>query len=239
MVGSSGLEKQEGKPARRLPLSEPPGSTGSTGVPADLGMIHRLFGRRLHRYDGDVGAALSLGTVRHAPVDQRKQRVIPAQANVFARMPFGPVLPHDDVAGTTWLAAEQLDAEALARGIAAVARVSACFLVRHGGLPSRTSAERRAGSLLFAQGDGSKRTRPREIYLLIRPGEYQVAASVAPASAFGAARRGRGGGVCDGFLPSVRISVIRTRENCWRWPRLRREFLRRRFLKAMTLGPRT
>src|SRR5712671_7172592 len=117
MAGSSGLEKQEGKPARRLPLSEPPGSTGSTGVPADLGMIHRLFGRRLHRYDGDVGAALSLGTVRHAPIDQRKQRVIPAQANVFARMPFGSMLPHNDIAGTTRLAAEQLDAEALARRI--------------------------------------------------------------------------------------------------------------------------
>src|SRR5712671_4151931 len=147
MVGSSGLEKQEGKPARRLPLLEPLGSTGSTGVPADLGMIHRLFGRRLHRYNGDVGAALSLGTVRHAPIDQRKQRVIPAQANVFARMPFGSMLPHNDIAGTTRLAAEQLDAEALARGIAAVTRGAACFLVRHGGLPSRTRAERRAGSL--------------------------------------------------------------------------------------------
>src|SRR5262249_14308535 len=162
---------------------------------ADFAMIHRLLGRSLHRYDGDVGAAPSFGTVRHAPIDQRKQRVIPAQANVFARMPFGPVLPHDDVAGTTRLAAEQLDAEALARGIAAVARGSTCFLVRHSGLPSRTSAERGAGSLPHpispARGGGSvgnggsRRTRPREIYLLIRPGEYQVAASVAPASAFG------------------------------------------------------
>src|SRR5260370_5340140 len=105
-----------------------------------LSMIHRLFGRRLHRYDGDVGAALGFGAVRHATVDQRKQRVIPAQADVFARMPFGSVLPHDDIAGTTGLAAEQLDAEALPRGIAAVARGSACFLVRHAGLPSRISA---------------------------------------------------------------------------------------------------
>src|SRR5258708_26036955 len=206
-----------------------------------LSMIHRLFGRRLHRYDGDIGAALGFGTVRHPTIDQRKQRVIPAQADVLARMPFGSVLSHDDVPGTTWLAAEQLDAEALARGIAAVARGSACFLVRHSGLPYKTRAGRRAGSLLFlVRGDGPKRTRRRDVYLLIRPGEYQVGASVTPASACGAAcRRGRGGGVCDGFLPSVRISVIRTRENCWRWPRLRREFLRRRFLKAMTLSPRT
>src|SRR5262245_52579576 len=41
-----------------------------------------------------------------------------------------------------------------------------------------------------------------------------------------------------GFAPSVRISVTRMSVNSWRWPRLRREFLRRRFLKAMTLGPR-
>src|SRR5216683_2948524 len=114
-----------------------------------LRMIHRLFGRRLHRYDGDVGAAPGSGAVRHATVDQRKQRVIPAQADVFARMPFGSVLSHNDIAGTTRLAAEQLDAEALARRIAAVARGSACFLVRHCGLPSRTSADRGAGSLLL------------------------------------------------------------------------------------------
>src|SRR5690348_15676740 len=54
----------------------------------------------------------------------------------------------------------------------------------------------------------------------------------------GLARLGRGGGVADAFLPSVRISVIRTRVYSWRWPRLRREFFRRRFLKAMTFGPR-
>src|SRR5262245_33770230 len=41
-----------------------------------------------------------------------------------------------------------------------------------------------------------------------------------------------------GLAPSVRISVIRTRVNSWRWPRFLREFLRRRFLKAITLGPR-
>src|SRR5215831_13699103 len=62
-------------------------------------------------------------------------------------MPFGAVLSHDDIAGAASLTAEQLDAEALARGIAAVARGSACFLVRHDGLPSRISAERRVGSL--------------------------------------------------------------------------------------------
>src|SRR6516165_3514332 len=43
---------------------------------------------------------------------------------------------------------------------------------------------------------------------------------------------------CDGFLPSVRISVIRIRVNSARKPRFLREFLRRRFLNAITFGPR-
>src|SRR5262245_39744163 len=50
--------------------------------------------------------------------------------------------------------------------------------------------------------------------------------------------------VCHGPSPQrarrqpPRISLMRTVVWCWRWPRLRREFLRRRFLKAMTLGAR-
>ncbi len=40
-------------------------------------------------------------------------------------------------------------------------------------------------------------------------------------------------------LLSVRISVMRITENSCRKPRLRREFLRRRFLNAMTLSPRS
>src|SRR5579871_2306494 len=153
MVGSLGSRESCSKCKRgsRLavsPISEtsgfqPLGSAGSTGVPADFGMIRRLLGRRLHRYDvhrhdRDVGSSPRFGAVRHAPVNQGKQRIVPAQANVFARMPFGAALPHDNIAGTTRLAAEQFDAEALARGIAAVARGSACFLMRHGDLPSST-----------------------------------------------------------------------------------------------------
>ena len=42
----------------------------------------------------------------------------------------------------------------------------------------------------------------------------------------------------DGLAPPVRISAIRTIVRCWRWPRLRLEFWRRRFLKAMTLRAR-
>src|SRR2546422_832008 len=41
-----------------------------------------------------------------------------------------------------------------------------------------------------------------------------------------------------GFAPSVRISVTRTSVNSCPCPRFRREFFLRRFLKAMTFGPR-
>src|SRR5436190_21200077 len=42
----------------------------------------------------------------------------------------------------------------------------------------------------------------------------------------------------DGAAPPVRISLMRISVKSWRWPRLRREFLRRRFLNAITFGPR-
>jgi len=48
------------------------------------------------------------------------------------------MLPNNDVAGTTRLAAEQFDAETLARRIATIPGRSACLLVRHGNLPSRS-----------------------------------------------------------------------------------------------------
>src|SRR5262249_54492542 len=68
---------------------------------------------------------------------------------------------------------------------------------------------------------------------------FPTAASASATSALGLrARLGFSAAALLGLAPSVRISVIRTRVNSWRWPRLRREFLRRRFLKAITLGPR-
>src|SRR6266566_2061641 len=74
------------------------------------------------------------------------------------------------------------------------------------------------------------------------PSSADVAAAAAPADCSEAvaagARFGRGCACLLGFLPSVKISVMRNSVNSWRWPILRREFLRRRFLKAMIFGPR-
>src|ERR1700693_2661989 len=66
-----------------------------------------------------------------------------------------------------------------------------------------------------------------------------ASASSAAASTGSGLRLGRRTlAVMVGAAPSVRISVIRTKVNSGRKPRLRREFLRRRFLNAMILGPR-
>src|SRR5262245_4352261 len=84
--------------------------------------IRRLFGRSLrhreHRYEN---AALGFGTELDATVDQREQRVVLGQADIGAGMPFGAALPRNDVAGEHLLAAENLQAEPLAIGVAAVA----------------------------------------------------------------------------------------------------------------------
>ncbi len=74
------------------------------------------------------GAAVSFGTELDAAFNLGEQGMIGAHADVLAGMPGGAALARDDVAGNDVLAAERLDAEALARGITAVARGTACFL---------------------------------------------------------------------------------------------------------------
>src|ERR1700722_5978113 len=101
-------------------------------MPADLDVICGLFGcglrHRLHRY---VNPASALGAELDASVHQREQRVVLAEADIAARMPLGAALARQDVAGYHAFAAEGLDPEALAVGIAAVARGAACFLMSH------------------------------------------------------------------------------------------------------------
>jgi len=90
-------------------------------------VIHRLFGRCFHRDDRYKGATLRFRPVRNTAVDQGKQRVIAADADVLTHVPLRAALTHDDPAGENALAAKQLDAEALASGVAPVARRTACF----------------------------------------------------------------------------------------------------------------
>src|SRR4051812_3224554 len=91
-------------------------------MPADVDLIRRLFGRSLghreHRYEDP---ALGFGTELDATFGQRKQRVVLAQADIGAGVPFGAALARDDVAGEHLLTAENLQAEPLTVGVAAVA----------------------------------------------------------------------------------------------------------------------
>ena len=58
-------------------------------------------------------------------VGRGEQGVVLAKADIVARPELGAALAHDDVAGENLLAAELLDAEALAGGIATVTRGAA------------------------------------------------------------------------------------------------------------------
>src|SRR5215471_17833761 len=229
-----------------------------------------LLGRSLrHRNNGYEGAVFGFGTVLDAAIDQGEQRMVDANADVLARMPFRAALAHEDVAGETALSAEQLHAQALAGRVTAVTRGSACFLVCHcleSVIPfyithfsdeiitafrhfcfarARGLAEVLVSPFLVSPFLASPFLVSPFLILpflaspfLASPFVSAAASSSGAFLAWAAGFFGRGGGVCAGFLPSVRISVIRTRVNSCRWPRLRREFLRRRFLKAITLGPR-
>jgi hypothetical protein len=57
-------------------------------------------------------------------------------------MPGGAALTRDNVAGDALLVAEHLDAQALARRVAAVPGRSACFLVSHRTVPNSLSVYR-------------------------------------------------------------------------------------------------
>src|SRR5271166_2915291 len=90
-----------------------------------------LLGGHRQRSDRHVHASLGLAGELHVPIDQRKDRVVPAKADMLARLPLGAALTQDDVAGNHALAARLLDAEAPAFRIAPVARRAAGFLVCH------------------------------------------------------------------------------------------------------------
>jgi hypothetical protein len=85
-------------------------------------MIHRLLGRCLrHRKYRYENAAFGFGTELKLAIDQRKQCVVFAEADVTAGMPLGAALARNNVAREDLLAAENLDPKPLAARVAAVA----------------------------------------------------------------------------------------------------------------------
>src|SRR3954453_19814831 len=85
---------------------------------------------RVLREDGDHAAAAALTEVhdaRGAGVD----RVVLADADAVAGLEAGAALAHDDLAAGDGLAGEDLHAEALRVGVAAVTAGAEAFLVCH------------------------------------------------------------------------------------------------------------
>src|ERR1700704_3969144 len=122
------LKSEEGSRHPVSPLGNPLGFRRIDLMPADPIEVHRLFGRclrhRLYRYED---AALGFGTELNLTVDKREQGVVLAKADILARMPLGAALAGNNVAGDGVLTAEQLQTQALAVRVAAVARRAACF----------------------------------------------------------------------------------------------------------------
>jgi hypothetical protein len=86
----------------------------------------RLF--RSDRIDVDPSPAAIEADVA---VDQRENRVIPAEANIFARQEFRPALTDNDVAGHDQLAAESFYTEPFADAVAAVLNAALSFFMSH------------------------------------------------------------------------------------------------------------
>src|SRR5271170_1512180 len=122
-------------------------------------------------------------------------------------MKFGASLAHENHSAEHPLAAEFLHAETTSFRIAPVARRAARLFVGH-------DLELQSPSLGLA--------KPREVAPLYCKMIAEETQGAAPAS-FDSALV---------LAPPAMISVILTTVKSCRWPRLRREFFRRRFLKA-------
>src|SRR5690606_36352844 len=111
-----------------IPDSRTPTKKPRTRRGPSLGMV-RGSGLRDHAH----GAALlrTLDAELDLAIDQREQRVVTTQTHARTRMELGAALAHDDVAGLDGLAAEDLDAQVLRVGVAAVARGTYALFMCH------------------------------------------------------------------------------------------------------------
>src|ERR1700730_8797393 len=116
-------KSEKGSRQSGLPLMEPTWVRRFDWIPADLDMVGRLFGcgLRHHRHHRHVDAAFGFGAELDVTVHEGEQGVIPAQPDIAARMPLGAALARQNVARDDALTAENLEPEALAVGVAAVA----------------------------------------------------------------------------------------------------------------------
>ena len=81
-----------------------------------------LFRSLRHRLHGYVNAVFTLAFEHHAAINRSMQAVLAASIDIRAGDHLGAALRHDDGPRIHGLPAKQLDAEALTRGIATIAR---------------------------------------------------------------------------------------------------------------------
>src|SRR5579872_2583911 len=99
----------------------------------DVGALLGGLGRGEGQHRDEAASAARAVKVDMAG-DHGIKGVIAAHADIFTGMDLGAALADQDIAAKDGFAAEFLDAEATAFGIAPIARGTACFLMRHGTL---------------------------------------------------------------------------------------------------------
>src|SRR5436853_7505475 len=67
----------------------------------------------------------------HASVDERKNRVIPAESDVFPRQEFCPALAYNDIAGDNHFTAEFFHTQPFADAVAAILNAALSFFMSH------------------------------------------------------------------------------------------------------------
>src|SRR5258706_9291943 len=87
--------------------------------------------RLLSRKDFTFFCNFVMPPILHNAVDQRKERIVAAHADILTRMDLGAELTNQNIARAHSLAAENLHTASLTIAIASVAGTAACFLMCH------------------------------------------------------------------------------------------------------------
>src|SRR5690349_11913110 len=91
-------QSEEGSRHPVSPLGTLDGSAGSMGA-GGRNLTAVLFGCLRHRTNRDEDAAFGFGVELYLSMDECEQRVILADADIGAGVPFGAALARDDIAG--------------------------------------------------------------------------------------------------------------------------------------------
>ena len=94
------------------------------------GLLLRQRGRLLRHYTDSLSFFVEAVKFYDA-IDPRKQREVPAHADIFSRVNAGAELPHDDISGPHGLTAKNLHSTSLPLAVAPVAGTALPLFVSH------------------------------------------------------------------------------------------------------------